>query len=72
MATKKEQSRDLKIASQSNLKLINEWSGNCGICLTLKELVAFTNVLNDYVEYGYSSEIGDRLETIDNYLKNRE
>lgn len=66
---KTENSRDLKIAAQSNLKLINEWAANCGYCITLKEMVAICNVMNDYVEYGYSKELGDRLDSIDTYIK---
>lgn len=69
MESKKEQTTDRKIAAQSNMKLVNEWAANCGHCITLKELAAITNVLNDYVIYGYSKEIGDRLESIDEYLK---
>ncbi len=44
------QSKERQIAAQSSLKLINEWSHTCGKCLTLKELVAITNVIVDYVE----------------------
>lgn len=66
-----EQSRDRKIATQSNLKLVNEWASQCGCCLTLKELVAITNVMNDYVDYGYSAELGERLEKIQKYLDDK-
>jgi glutaredoxin-related protein len=53
------------------LKLINEWSHTCGKCLTLKELVAITNVIVDYVEMGYSAEIGKRLDTIQEHLESK-
>ena len=65
------QSKERQIAAQSSLKLINEWSHTCGKCLTLKELVAITNVIVDYVEMGYSSEIGKRLDTIEEHLNNK-
>jgi len=64
------QSKERQIASQSSLKLVNEWAISCNQCLTLKELISITNVVVDYVENGYSKEIGERLSTIDNYLDN--
>lgn len=63
-----QQSKERQIAAQSSLKLVNEWAITCNKCLTLKELVSITNVIVDYVEQGYSKEIGDRLDIIDNYL----
>jgi hypothetical protein len=56
------------IARQSQLKLITEWSKDCGVCLTLKDLIAITNVMVDYVENGYSKELGSRLEAVDTYI----
>lgn len=56
------------IARQSQLKLICEWSKDCGVCLSLKDMVAITNVMVDYVENGYSKELGTRLESIDTYI----
>jgi len=56
------------IARQSQLKLIHEWSRDCGVCLTLKDLIAITNVMVDYVENGYSKQMGERLEKIDDYF----
>jgi hypothetical protein len=64
------QSQSRQIATQSSLKMVNEWAISCNQCLTLKELISITNVIVDYVENGYTKEIGNRLETIDNYLKN--
>jgi hypothetical protein len=63
-----QQSKERQIATQSSLKLINEWSGTCGKCLTLKELCAITNVIVDYVENGYSKELGDRLDKIQDHI----
>jgi hypothetical protein len=56
------------IARQSQLKLVLDWSISCDTCLTLKELVAITNVMSDYVTNGYSGEISTRLENIQSYL----
>jgi hypothetical protein len=64
------QSKERQIAAQSSLKFVNEWATSCNHCLTLKEVISITNVVVDYIENGYTKEIGQRLETIDNYLKN--
>ena len=56
------------ITRQSQLKLVSEWSKDCGVCLSLKDMVAITNVMVDYVENGYSKELGTRLESIDTYI----
>ena len=56
------------IARQSQLKLITEWSKDCGVCLSLKDLIAITNVMVDYVENGYSKELGSRVDKIDTYI----
>ena len=58
----------ISIARQSQLKLVSEWSKDCGVCLSLKDMVAITNVMVDYVENGYSKELGTRLESIDTYI----
>jgi hypothetical protein len=68
---KLEQKTQRQIATQSSLKLVLDWSTTCDKCLTLKELVAITNVMVDYVEYGYSKELGDRLEKIQDHLDNK-
>ena len=65
------QNKERQLATQSSLKLVNDWSNSCGKCLTLKELVGITNVIVDYVENGYSKEIGDRLGTIDEHMKSK-
>jgi hypothetical protein len=65
------QTKDRQIATQSSLKLILDWSNSCGKCLTLKELVGITNVVVDYVESGYSKELGERLEKIQDHLDNK-
>ena len=67
MARTKEQ----QIISQSTLKLVNEWAANCNHCLTLKDLVGISVVIEDYVENGYDKKIGERLEKVDEYLKGK-
>jgi hypothetical protein len=65
------QNKDRQIAAQSSLKLVLDWSNSCGKCLTLKELVGITNVMVDYVEQGYTKELGNRLDTIQDHLDNK-
>jgi hypothetical protein len=65
------QSKDRMIATQSQLKMTQEWAQSCGYCLTLKELVTISVVLTDYVENGYSKEIGERLQSVEDYLKKK-
>jgi hypothetical protein len=62
------QNKDRQIATQSSLKLVLEWSTSCEKCLTLKELVGITNVIVDYVENGYTAEIGKRLDAIQQHI----
>ena len=64
------QNKERQIASQSSMKLVLDWSVSCGKCLTLKELVGITNVIVDYVENGYTAEIGKRLDTIQDHIDN--
>jgi len=66
-----QQSTSRQIASQSSMKLVLDWSNSCGKCITLKELVAVTNVIVDYVEFGYSKELGDRLDKIDEFMADK-
>lgn len=68
---KQSQATQRQIASQSSLKLILDWSVSCNKCLTLKELVGITNVMVDYIEFGYSKEIGERLEKIQEHIDNK-
>ena len=63
------QNKDRIIATQSQLKMTQEWAEACGYCLTLKDLVSVSVVLVDYVENGYSKELADRLEKVDKYLQ---
>ena len=65
------QNKDRQIATQSSLKLVLEWSTSCEKCLTLKELVGITNIIVDYVENGYTAEIGKRLDAIQEHIDNK-
>jgi hypothetical protein len=65
------QSKDRQIATQSSLKLVNEWAGNCNKCLTIKELVRVADIITDFVEKGYSKELGEVLDKIQDHLDNK-
>ena len=65
------QNKDRQIASQSSMKLVLDWSISCNKCLTMKELVGMSVVLVDFVENGYSKEIGDRLDKIQDHIDNK-
>jgi hypothetical protein len=68
---KQPQSTQLQIATQSNLKLVVEYMNSCEKCLSLTEVVQITTVLNDFVENGYSKELKDRFEKIDQLVFNK-
>jgi hypothetical protein len=57
------------IVRQSTLKFVGEFCRLTGTPLSLKEIVGITNVLTDYCQNGYSKEMGDRLDKIDNHIK---
>jgi hypothetical protein len=65
------QSKERQIAAQSSMKLVLEWANSCNKCLTFKEVVGMSVVLVDYVENGYSKEIGDRLDKIQDFIDNK-
>jgi hypothetical protein len=65
------QSKERQIATQSSMKLVLDWSNSCNKCLTMKELVGMSVVLVDYVENGYSKELGDRLDKIQDHIDNK-
>ena len=59
------------IATQSQLKFVLDYSIHMDKKLSLKDMVAITNVLVDYVENGYSTELANRISKIDEYLENK-
>ena len=69
--TKEIRNQQTQIVVQSSLKLLLEWSKNCDKCLTLKELTGMTEVLVEYVQTGYSKDIGDRFDKIENYINSK-
>lgn len=56
------------IVRQSSLKFCGEYLRLIGTPLPLKEVVGICNVITDYCINGYSKEIGDRLDKIDNHI----
>jgi hypothetical protein len=65
------QKTQLSIIRQSQIKLVVEYARMIGTPMTLKEIVGITNVLVDYIEQGYSKEMGERLENIDKHIASK-
>lgn len=65
------QDKEKIIVSQSMLKFTQQYSEQLKKTFTLKETCAITNVLVDYCINGYSKEIGDRLDSIDNFINGK-
>ena len=65
------QDKDRQIVTQSQLKLVMDYSKQIGVNLKLKEVIGVTNVLVDYCMNGYSKEIGERLEAIDKFIESK-
>jgi hypothetical protein len=62
------QEKEKVIVTQSQLKFVQDYAKQIGVNLTLKEMVAVTNVMVDYCMNGYSTELGKRLESIDKFI----
>ena len=71
MAQNDFQKNQASIIRQSQIKMVVEYCRMIGTPMTLKEIVGITNVLVDYCEKGYSKEIGERLESIDNHIQKK-
>ena len=56
------------IERQSTLKLVVEYCRLIGVPLKLKEIVRITNVLTDYCQNGYTTDIGKLLDSIDEHI----
>jgi hypothetical protein len=59
------------IVRQSTLKFVGDYCRIIGTPMTLKEIVGITNVLTEYCQEGYSKELGDRLDKIDQHLQKK-
>jgi len=71
MAQNDYQKNQASIVRQSSLKLIQDYQRTIGVPLTLTELVGFTNVIVDYCENGWSTEIKKRLEEVDKHIQKK-
>jgi len=58
-----------QIARQSQIKVTADWARDCGICLSIKDMVAVTTVLVDYIENGYSKGLAEKLDKVDDYIQ---
>jgi hypothetical protein len=59
------------IERQSTLKMVVDYCRMIGTPMTIKEIVGITNVLVDYCQNGYSKELGERLQKIDEHIQSK-
>ncbi len=59
------------IVRQSTLKFVGDYCRIIGTPMTLKEIVRITNVLTEYCNEGYTKELGDTLDKIDQHLQKK-
>jgi hypothetical protein len=60
-----------QIVTQSQLKLAMDWLSTKNCEITLKEVIGVTNILVDYVQFGYSKELGTKISTVDKYFSDK-
>ena len=66
------QSTAQQIATQSNLKFLIDYMNIRNKPLSMVEIVQITTVLNDFVENGYTKEIKERFDKIDQLIFNQQ
>ena len=66
---KEEKEKAERIARQSQIKFVFDYTQALGKELDMKTMVAATEVLTDWIVNGYTTKIGDRLEKLDDYIK---
>jgi hypothetical protein len=66
------QSTSQQISTQSNLKFLIDYMNIRNKPLSMVEIVQITTVLNDFVENGYTKEIKERFEKIDQLIFNQQ
>lgn len=59
------------IVRQSSLKFVTEYCRSIGTPLTLKEVIGITNVITDYCQNGYGTEISKRIDAIDKHIEKK-
>lgn len=59
------------IVRQSSLKFVQDYQRTIGTPLTLKEILGITNVISDYCQNGWSKEISEKIDKIDNHISKK-
>ena len=59
------------IVRQSQLKLAIDFLKQSGIEFTMLEVVGITNILVDYCQQGYSTEIKEKINAVDKHVKSK-
>jgi hypothetical protein len=62
------QSTSKQISTQSNLKFMIDYMNIRNKSLTMVEIIQITTVLNDFVENGYTKDIKERFDKIDQLI----
>ena len=70
MATDYQKNQE-SIVRQSSLKFTADYLKLIGTPLPLKEVIGVTNVIADYCANGYSKELGERLDKIDQHIQSK-
>jgi hypothetical protein len=69
--TKMAKNKEQQIVAQSSLKTVVEFAQANDYKLTLKDLLGISMVVCEFVETGWSKELAQRVDKIDDYLTNR-
>jgi hypothetical protein len=59
------------IVRQSSLKFVQDYQRTIGCPLTIKEIMGITNVIVDYCQNGWSKELGNRVDNIDKFIREK-
>lgn len=65
----KEDHKQQMIIRQSQIKLALDYFNACGVCPTLADLMKITTMLEKYIVDGYSTELMEKFERIDQFIE---
>jgi hypothetical protein len=59
------------IVRQSSLKFVQDYQRTIGVPLKLKEIIGITNIIADYCQNGYSKDLSEKLDKVDEYIQKK-
>lgn len=59
------------IVRQSSIKWTIDYLKMIGTPLPIKDVIGIANVVSDYCQKGYSKEMGERLDKIDEHIQSK-